>query len=165
MIRKINRSEIPECVVLIRESFLTVANEFNFTQTNAPGFTAFSTSNERLYWQYDNENRKMFAFFSETKIIGYYSLLFGENNECELDNLCVSPAYRHRKIGEQLLNHCFTFAKSLDISKIRIGIVEENTQLRKWYEAHGFIHVKTEKYDFFPFTCGYMEQNIQQNTK
>ena len=103
--------------------------------------------------------------FSEGKIIGYYSLLLGENNECELNNLCVSPVYRHRKIGEQLLNHCFTFAKSLDISKIRIGIVEENTQLRKWYEAHGFIHVKTEKYDFFPFTCGYMEQNIQQNTK
>ena len=63
MIREINRSEIPECVVLIRESFLTVANEFNFTQTDAPGFTAFSISNERLYWQYDNENRKMFAFF------------------------------------------------------------------------------------------------------
>ena len=67
MIREINRSEIPECVVLIRESFLTVANAFNFTQTNAPGFTAFSTSNERLYWQYDNENRKMFAFFPKAK--------------------------------------------------------------------------------------------------
>lgn len=67
----------------------------------------------------------MFAFFFEGKIIGYYSLLFGENNECELDNLCVSPVYRHRKIGEQLLNHCFTFAKSLDISKIRIGIVKK----------------------------------------
>ena len=165
MIREINRSEIPECVVLIRESFLTVANEFNFTQTNAPGFTAFSTSNERLYWQYDNENRKMFAFLYEGKIIGYYSLLFGENKECELDNLCVNPVYRHRKIGEQLLNHCFTFAKGLGISKIKIGIVEENTQLRKWYEAHGFIHIKTEKYAFFPFTCGYMEQNIQQSTK
>lgn len=41
MIREINRSEIPECVALIRESFLTVANEFNFTQANAPRFTAF----------------------------------------------------------------------------------------------------------------------------
>ena len=107
MIREIVRSEIPECAALIRESFLTVANEFNFTQTNAPGFTAFSTNNDRLYWQYDNENRKMFAFLSESTIVGYYSLLFDENNECELSNLCVNPAYRHRKIGEQLLNHCY----------------------------------------------------------
>lgn len=161
MIREINRSEIPECVALIRESFLTVANEFNFTQANAPRFTAFSTNNDKLYWQYDNENRKMFAFFSEGKIIGYYSLLFLENNECELCNFCVSPVYRHRKIGEQLLNHCVSFAKSMDVSKIKISIVEENTQLRKWYESRGFIHLKTEKYDFFPFTCGYMELNIQ----
>ena len=107
MIREIVRSEIPECAALIRESFLTVANEFNFTQTNAPGFTAFSTNNDRLYWQYDNENRKMFAFLSESTIVGYYSLLFDENNECELSNLCVNPAYRHRKIGERLLNHCY----------------------------------------------------------
>lgn len=160
MIREMNRSEIPECVVLIRESFLTVAKEFNFTQANAPGFTAFSISNERLYWQYDNENRKMFVFFFECKIIGYCSLLFDENNECELNNLCVSPIYRHRKIGEQLLNHCLTLAKKLNVSKIKIGIVEENTRLRKWYEIHGFTHIKAEKYDFFPFTCGYMEQNL-----
>ena len=165
MIREIVRSEIPECAALIRESFLTVANEFNFTQTNAPGFTAFSTNNDRLYWQYDNENRKMFAFLSESTIVGYYSLLFDENNECELSNLCVNPAYRHRKIGEQLLNHCFTFAESLNVSKIKISIVEENTQLRKWYESYGFIHVKTVKYDFLPFTCGYMEKHIQQDTR
>ena len=44
--------------------------------------------------------------------------------------------------------------------KMKIGIVEENKKLRKWYEAHGFIHTHAEKFDFFPFTCGYMEREL-----
>jgi len=53
--------------------------------------------------------------------------------------------------------HSFDIAKSLGCSKINIGIVEENQTLKKWYESFGFKHIKTQKYDFFPFTCGYME--------
>ena len=51
-------------------------------------------------------------------------------------------------------------AKELNFSKMNIGIVEENTVLRKWYEALGFIHTGTKKFDFFPFTCGYMEREL-----
>ena len=40
---------------------------------------------------------------------------------------------------------------------INLGIVEENRVLRKWYERNGAVHTGTEKYDFFPFTCGYMK--------
>ncbi len=43
---------------------------------------------------------------------------------------------------------------------MKIGIVEENVTLHKWYEVYGFVHTGTEKFDFFPFTCGYMERNI-----
>ena len=41
---------------------------------------------------------------------------------------------------------------------MNIGIVEDNNVLRKWYEMYGFVHKGKEKYDFFPFTCGYMEK-------
>ena len=54
-------------------------------------------------------------------------------------------------------------AKNLGVGpckKMKIGIVEENKKLRKWYEAHGFIHTHAEKFDFFPFTCGYMEREL-----
>lgn len=69
------------------------------------------------------------------------------------------PKYRHHKIGYQLLKHAFEKAIELNCSKISIGIVEENAVLRKWDEMYGFVHTGTEKYDFFPFTCGYMEKN------
>lgn len=44
--------------------------------------------------------------------------------------------------------------------KDQYHIVEENNVLKKWYESFGFVHIGTQKFDFFPFTCGYMEKNI-----
>ncbi|MBD5486988.1 MAG: GNAT family N-acetyltransferase, partial [Lachnospiraceae bacterium] len=81
-----------------------------------------------------------------------------DHNECELNNLCVIPTYRHNGIGKKLLENAFKVAQDLNINKIKISIVEENTVLRKWYETFGFIHTGIQKFDFFPFTCGYMEK-------
>lgn len=157
MIKEINRSEIPKCVELIKQSFLTVADELGFNEMNAPKFIAFSINKDKLYRHYDNGDRKMYAYYIDKNIVGYYSLLCGENGYCELNNLCVKPEYRHKKIGDELLKHCILNAKKLGYVKINIGIVEENTKLRKWYECHGFKHINTAKFDFFPFTCGYMD--------
>ena len=70
------------------------------------------------------------------------------------------PEYRHEHIGEKLINDAFDRAKALDCIKMNIGIVEENTILRNWYEMLGFQHIGTKKFDFFPFTCGYMEKGL-----
>ena len=74
MIRKINQSHIPECVSVIKRAFQTVADEFGFTPENAPRFTAFAISEERLLWQFANEKRPMFAYFDGDKNVVYYSL-------------------------------------------------------------------------------------------
>lgn len=145
---------------VIRDSFMTVAGEFGFTDQNAPRFTAFATTKERLAWHLKGENRPMFAYCDNGKIVGYYSLQFLENRECALNHLCVIPAYRHKGIGGALLQHAFRIAKESGCSKMNIGIVEENQVLRKWYETFGFLHIGTQKFDFFPFTCGYMVKNL-----
>ena len=160
MIVAVDVKDIAECAKVIRESFSTVADEFGFTIENAPRFTAFATTEERLHWHLAGEHRPMYAFFDKGTIVGYYSLLLQENKGCELNNLCVLPAYRHNGIGEELLNDAFKNAKKLNCSKMNIGIVEENKVLRKWYESFGFVHTGTKKFDFFPFTCGYMEKDL-----
>ena len=160
MIREVRREEIPRCVEIIRESFLTVAGEYGFTEENAPRFTAFATTADRLYWQMDGEHRFMFVLEEEGVLCGYYSLLLQENGECELNNLAVLPEYRHKGIGKQLLEHAFHKAKEEGCKIVNIGIVEENKLLRKWYELNGAKHVGTKKYDFFPFTCGYMKKEL-----
>ena len=160
MIKQIKKENIPECAKVIRESFLTVAEEFGITPENAPRFTAFAVTEDRLYWQFDSEHRPMFAYFENDKIVGYYSLSIVVDGVCELNNLCTLPAYRHNKIGEKLLEHAFEQSKKLGFTKMQLSIIEENKRMRKWYEHHGFTHTGTEKFDFFPFTCGYMEINL-----
>ena len=156
MIREIRREEIPECVRVIRRSHQTVADEFGFTPENAPRYVAFATDEGRLIWQMDQERRLMFLDEEDGMICGYYSLLLREDGECELGSLSVLPEYRHRGIGTKLLEHAMDTARERHCGIMRLSIVEENTVLRRWYELNGAVHTGTEKFDFFPFTCGYM---------
>lgn len=160
MIRSVKKDDLEECAAVIRESFMTVAEEFGFTQENAPRFTAFAATKERLVWHFEQEKRPMFVYCDGNRIVGYYSLLKQNEQECELNNLCVLAEYRHKKIGGQLLTHAFCEAKKLGCSQVNIGIVEENKRLREWYEANGAVHTGTKKFDFFPFTCGYMRKDV-----
>ena len=160
MIREVKREEIPECANLIKKAFMTVADEFGFTEENAPRFTAFATTGDRLLWHMDGEHRPMYVFEDNRVLCGYYSLLIQENNECELNNVAVLPDYRHKGIGKKQLDHAFSMAKELGCNVVNIGIVEENVRLREWYEKAGAVHIGTQKFDFFPFTCGYMKKEL-----
>ena len=157
MIRKVNREDIPECVRVIRRSHQTVADQFGFTEENAPRYVAFATDENRLIWQMEQEHRLMFLDEENGVIRGYYSLLLKPEGECELSNLSVLPEYRHHGIGAELFGHALSTAREQHCSVMCWSIVEENTLLRKWYERNGAVHTGTEKYDFFPFTCGYMK--------
>lgn len=161
MTELISKKDIPECVEVIRKSFRTVAEEFGFTEENAPAFTAFSTTEGKLTYQLETEKRTMCAYrLTDGSIAGYYSLVWLDKGRCELSNLCVLPKYRHSAIGSALLEDAVKRAKEKGCTVMEIGIVEENTQLRSWYESKGFVHTGTKKFDFFPFTCGYMELSL-----
>ena len=160
MIREVRREEIPVCVQVIRNSHQTVADTYGFTVENAPRYVAFATDENRLRWHMDGEHRLMFAEEQDGIIRGYYSLLLKENNECELSNLSVLPEYRHLGIGTALLKHSVRITREHHCRVMRWSIVEENAVLRKWYEQNGAVHTGTEKFDFFPFTCGYMMMDL-----
>ena len=160
MIREMHREEIPECVRVIRRSHQTVADEFGFTPENAQRYVAFATDEKRLLWHMDHEKRLIFLEEQDGIVRGYYSLLLKQNGECELGNLSVLPEYRHHGIGTALLAHAIDTALKENCSIMQLSIVEENTILRKWYEQNGAVHTGTKKFDFFPFTCGYMKIHL-----
>ena len=162
MIREVRREEIPECVRVIRDSHRTVADTFGFTAENAPRYVAFATDENRLLWHMDSEHRLMFADEEDGVIRGYCSLLLKEDGECELGNLSVLPEYRHRGIGTALLKHAVRTARMRNCKVMRLSIVEENSVLRNWYERNGAVHTGTEKFSFFPFTCGYMTIDLTE---
>ena len=159
-IRQLTKQDIPESVDVIRTSFLTVGKEFDITPENAPMYTAYSTDEAKIIFWMDEQHRPMYGYFADGKLVGYYNLAFVSEVECELGSLCVLPEYRHNGVGEALLNDSIARAKKLGYAIMNLSIVEENTVLRKWYEKHGFTHVGTKKFDFFPFTCGYMVKEL-----
>ena len=118
--------------------------------------TAFSVSEEKLIRQMEEEHRRMYLDEEDGVICGFYSLQLMEDGACELGNLSVLPAYRRRGIGSTLLKHALETAKRQNCTVMKLSIVEENVRLRRWYESHGAVHTGTEKYDFFPFACGFM---------
>ena len=163
MIREVKREELSACADLIRKSFQTVADEFGFTRENAPRFTAFATTEERLAWHMDGEHRLMYLDEEDGRLRGYYSLLLRDKSECELGSLSVLPEYRHHGIGGRLLRHAMKTAAEHGCAVMNLSIVEENTVLRKWYERFGAVHTGAEKFDFFPFTCGYLERDLRES--
>ena len=159
-IRLITRDEIPECVNVIRESFMTVAREFGFTKEGSPRFTGHAINNDRLYYQFDIEKRPMFALCDCGRIVGYYSLSLPENGMCELNNLSVLPEFRHRGFGEKMVSDGLERMKSADCRRAMVCIVEENKRLRAWYESLGFKHIEAKKLDGFEFNCGYLIKEL-----
>lgn len=83
--------------------------------------------------------------------------LYGTLSDSEVMEYIEEP---YLQLGKELLEHSFKIARSKGCSLMNIGIVEENTRLRKWYEDNGAVHVGTKKFDFFPFTCGYMKKEL-----
>lgn len=160
VLKVVTEQDIPSYVQLIRTSFQTVADAFGFTVENAPRFTAYATTPERLHWQLCEEHRPMYVYYEGDQPVGFYSLALLEDGACELNNLCVHPEYRHKGIGEALVTDAFCKARGFGCTRMNIGIVEENQVLRKWYESQGFVHTGTKKFDFFPFTCGYMMKSL-----
>ena len=72
MIREVFHEDIPACVSIIKQSFKTVADEFGFTEENAPRFTAFATNEERLLWHMDSEHRPMYVYEEAGVLCGYW---------------------------------------------------------------------------------------------
>ena len=157
MIREAKREEIPQCVDIIRRSFQTVADEFGLTKDNCPAFTAFATTEEKLVDWVDRQHRSLFVYEDEGVLCGFYCLLFTGDDRCEIGSLSVLPEYRHKGYGKVLLEHACSVARERGIRYLDLSIVEENKVLRKWYEDQGAVHTGTKRFEFFPFTCGYLQ--------
>lgn len=147
--------ELPECLEVIHRSFGTVADEFGLTKENCPKHTGFLPLSA-LETHFDLGWR-MFGLYAGKKIIGYMSLSREQDGFYELHNLAVLPEYRHRGFGKLLLDHAKSVVESENGKGIKIGIIEESTVLKAWYEENGFTHIGTKKFDHLPFTCGYLQ--------
>lgn len=160
MIIKIdNKKQLKYAQQIIERSFSTVAKEFGITKKNCPNHTAFTTV-KKLKNQY-GDKRDMFLYVKDNKYIGYFSINEKGGGAYELNNLCVLPEFRHGSAGREMVEFAENYVKNdLNGNKITIGIIDENTVLKKWYESLGFVYTGNKKFDSMPFTAGFMEMNL-----
>ena len=159
VIRKVSAAELDTCADVIREGFLTVARDFGLTQENCPTNGAFLKV-DRLIAEREN-GIVQYGLFHKGNLIGFMQL---EQKRAELyilEKLAVLPPFRHLGYGKLLLDFAKEEVGRLRGSKISIGIIEENTQLKNWYLQHGFVHTGTKVFAHLPFTVGFMEWTVQ----
>ena len=161
MIKKLEPSDLPLAARVIRAGCAGVAKDFGLTEQNCPGHTAFSTTAERLLTQH-GWGWLMYGLFENGRLIGYVSVSNESDGVYEIHNLTVLPESRHKGYGKRLLDLCKAVIGEKGGRKIVLGIIEENTVLKNWYAANGFVHTGTKKFERFPFLCGYMEWEAEQ---
>jgi ribosomal protein S18 acetylase RimI-like enzyme len=159
-IKSLTHKQLPLYAEVVRQSFLTVAADFGWTEKNAPGFVAF-TVEERLLSKSKEEGYYPFGCFMREKIVGFVSLSDTGNGVYKLNQLSVLPEYRHCGYGRRLLDFCKEKVFAWSGRKIVLDIIEENTRLKNWYIANGFVHTGTRKFAHLPFTVGFMEWSVK----
>lgn len=157
-IRKVHFEELDVCASVIRQSFITVANEFGLTSQNCPTNGAFIKA-ERLISDW-NQGSSLYGLFCNEELTGFMELTQKDSGAFELEKLCVLPHHRHMGCGTLLLDCARGEVLQMGGNKITIGIIDNNTRLKEWYLKHGYIHIKTANFAHLPFVVGFMEIKI-----
>lgn len=155
MIKEITDNELVKAASVIREGFQTVAQEFGLTVENCATNGAF-IKKERLIIDKAKGNY-MYGLYKGDQMIGFMELEKKNNLQFEIEKITILPMYRNQGLGKNMIDYAKDCVKKAGGRKIIIGMIEENSKLRDWYERNGFIHLGTKKFDFLPFTVGYME--------
>jgi ribosomal protein S18 acetylase RimI-like enzyme len=122
---------------LLRDSFVGIANEMGFTEENCPNHVAFITQ-ERVIEQLGKENAFCFGIKENSIWIGFVAVApYGDGYE--ITRLAVDPGHRHKGYGRTLMDAACDKARELGLDSIGLGMLYENTTLRKWYEEQGFV--------------------------
>lgn len=157
-IKRVNATDLSKCLSVIHRSFATVAKEFDLTEKIAPKHPYYMKM-ETLQNRY-KKGFLMFGLHVKEQLVGFASLNKVSVNVCELCNLAILPEYRHKGYGRKFLDFCKMKAKELGCNIIEIDIIEENTILKNWYIENGFTHKFVKKFDYLPFSVGFMEVHI-----
>jgi ribosomal protein S18 acetylase RimI-like enzyme len=156
MIKPVTENDLHDCLKIFHRGYETVAVEFGLTEENCPDRGRASLPYEKLLNQFEC-GTLMFAYFHNDEPVGFLAMKMIDDDVCGLDDIVVLPEYRHRGYGKKLLDYCKQKAKELGSYKIRLGMIDDNKSLKKWYEDNGFVNIGYKNYDGAPFTVGKME--------
>jgi Acetyltransferase (GNAT) family. len=159
MIREIiNENELENSVKVIANSFQTVAVELNLSKDNCPTHPSFVTLQQLN--EMKRKGLKLFGLFENDMQIGFVAAEKKKHKIYNIEKLAVLPEYRHKGYGGKLLEMTEDYVKNAGGEKLSIGIINEHTVLRKWYENKDFKETAVMKFEHLPFTVCFMEKTL-----
>ncbi len=159
----IDSAEIQASVEVIRNSFATVAAEFRLTKQNCPTHPSNVTFEQLL--ETKKKGLKFFGLFQNEKPVGFVAIEDSGGGLFHFEKLAILPEYRHQGHGAQLVKFALDYTRNHHGQKVAIGIIDEHTVLKKWYEGQGFKSTGTQKFPHLPFTVGFMEKDLALNVR
>lgn len=151
-----DENELLKSIKVIKESFMTVANEFKLTKENAPTNAAFIEFKDLIRMK--EQGASLFGLYKQGEQIGFFTIESNQNALFYLNKLAILPEYRHHGYGGFILKYVFDYVQRNGGGKLSIGIINENYVLKKWYENFGFKEVIIKSYSHLPFEVCFMEK-------
>jgi ribosomal protein S18 acetylase RimI-like enzyme len=162
IIREIfDEDQIRVSAAVVRESFKTVAREFNLTKENCPTHPSLVTFDQLMGLH--RKGLRFFGLFVDMAQFGFVAVERGDDTVYYMEKLAVLPQARHQGYGEQLVRFTVDYAAKQGAGKLSIGTIHEHTVLKEWYKSLGFVETGTKKFDHLPFTVCFMEKEIPGN--
>ncbi len=145
-------------VEIIREAFATVANEFGLTRNNCPTHPSFITHDNLLTLK--QKGLIFFGLFVDNRQIGFIAIEKANDDLFYIEKLAVLPSHRRCGFGKKLVLFAIDHVKKNMGKKISIGIIEEHTVLKNWYQRIGFKEILIKNLDHLPFAVCFLEINL-----
>ena len=143
---------------LIRKSNQDVALRFNLTIENAPTHPS-NCINDWVTADFE-KGKTYYVLREELKACGCVVIESADDQTFYLGRLGVLPECRKKGYGTALVEVAESEARKKGAILIQIGIIGENTELKKWYEKRGFIFKENLHFDHLPFTVCIMYHNL-----
>ncbi len=143
---------------VIRNSFITVAEEFNITRESAPTNPAFAGADSLEKMK--EKGIELYGAFRDDLCIGFVAIERANEEVYYMERLAVLPEYRHNGYGKELLDFVFEQVKKYGGRKVSIGIINGNRVLKDWYIKYGFTEAGTKRFAHLPFEVCFMEKSV-----
>lgn len=157
-VKPLANASLEKSLTIIRSAFGKVAGELGITVENAPMFTAFTTLG-RLE-EIRARGALFFGLFINGSQVGVVAVEKEADGEYYLKRLAVLPEYGHGGFGRELVDYVIDYVRKLGVKKLYLGMVNEHTVLKEWYQSMGFKEVTLRKYEHLPFTVCIMALDI-----
>ena len=158
LIREAKIQDADELARLISTSYLTVAQKLDLTPENTPKHP----SNCRPDWVTADMERGVTYWIVEENgaNVGCVALERAKPEVFYMERLAVLPEYRRQGLGTLLVKYVLDQARADGASRVEIGIIAAQTDLRYWYENLGFILTGTKTFPHLPFEVAFLFRDI-----